>query len=95
MSKSKKEFNLRLLSAVLASIIISGCTVHIPVKKMPSDSEIIKMSKSEVNCADEQIIIEHKGNNPLLDKRTWTLACGTVQFECEMENSESASCTEA
>ncbi len=86
---------MRLLSALLTSFIISGCVIHIPVKEMPSDSEIIKMSKTEINCSDKQIIIEHKGNNPLFDKRTWTLACGTVKFECEMENSDSASCTKA
>ena len=95
MCFSSKELILKHLSILLISLLATGCVVHIPVKKMPSDKEIIQSSKSQLNCTESEIRIVHKGNNPLIDSRNWTLQCSNTKYECELEGNGQASCEEA
>ncbi|QBY05377.1 hypothetical protein E2K93_13765 [Thalassotalea sp. HSM 43] len=85
---------MKHLSLFLISCLATGCVVHIPVNKMPSDNEIIQLSKSQLNCSENEVSIVHKGNNPLIDSRNWTLACPNAKYECELEENGKAACEE-
>jgi hypothetical protein len=92
-SKIKWSNRLKFISLSIISVCLTGCVVHIPIKQMPSNSEIIVMSKPSIDCPKGQMKVIHRMNNLLLDSRRWTLSCNEIQYECEMNDEEAAICT--
>ena len=85
---------MKILFTLLATVVMSGCVIKIPIKNMPSNSEIIEMSSDQIACDKAKIVVVHRQNNPLTDNRNWDLKCGAKNYVCKMENDTSALCKE-
>ncbi len=83
---------MKKLIVLFCIINVSGCVFHIPIKQMPTNSEIVEMSHEQLSCDKAKIVVVHRRND--IFTRDWELSCGSTLYFCEMTSETTAICDE-